>query len=353
MQIQLTKTTQPKQKPNPGTLGFGNYFTDHMFIMNYTEGKGWHDPRIEPYAPFHLDPAAMCLHYGQEVFEGMKAYYGSDKKVRLFRPLENIRRLNASSDRLCIPQLDENFALLAIEQLVNTDRDWIPIADGTSLYIRPFIVAVDPFLGVRPASQYVFAVILSPVGAYYPEGLAPVKIFVEQDYVRAVRGGTGAAKAGGNYAATLKAQQLAKANGCTQVLWLDGIERKLIEEVGTSNAFFVIDDEIITPALSGSILPGITRKSCIELLRANGRTVVERPITLDEVLAAAREGTLKEAFATGTAAVISPMGTLLCGEDEYIINANETGDIAQWLYNELTGIQWGRVKDSLGWTKEI
>ena len=353
MQISLKKTTEPKSKPDTSNLGFGNYFTDHMFLMNYKDGKGWHNPRIVPYAPFQLDPAAMCLHYGQEVFEGMKAYYGTDKKVRLFRPLENIRRLNASSDRLCIPPLDEDFTLHAIEELVQLDRDWIPTADGTSLYIRPFIIAADPFLGVRPASEYIFAVILSPVGAYYPEGLAPVKIFVERDHVRAVRGGTGAAKAGGNYAATLKAQQMAKASGCAQVMWLDGIERKYIEEVGTSNAFFVIGDEVITPALSGSILPGITRKSCIELLRANGHTVVERAITLDEVLAAARSGNLKEAFATGTAAVISPMGTLLCDDEEIIINRNETGDIAQWLYNELTGIQWGRVKDNFEWTKVI
>ncbi|MCL2195729.1 MAG: branched-chain amino acid aminotransferase [Oscillospiraceae bacterium] len=353
MQISFKKTTSPKTKPDPEFLGFGNYFTDHMFLMNYRDDKGWHNPRIVPYARFELDPAAMCLHYGQEVFEGMKAYHGSDKKVRLFRPLENIRRLNASSDRLCIPQLDEDFTLHAIEELVNVDRDWIPTADGTSLYIRPFIVATDPFLGVRAGSEYTFAVILSPVGAYYPEGLAPVKIFVEQDYVRAVQGGTGAAKAGGNYAATLKAQQAAKDNGCAQVLWLDGIERKFIEEVGTSNAFFAIGDEIITPALSGSILPGITRKSCIELLRANGYTVAERAIALEEVLAAAKAGTLKEAFATGTAAVISPMGALRCGDEEHIINNNETGEIAQWLYNELTGIQWGRVTDVFGWTKEI
>ncbi|MCL2530968.1 MAG: branched-chain amino acid aminotransferase [Oscillospiraceae bacterium] len=354
MQISIKEYNGPyKKRPDPNNLGFGNYFTDHMFIMNYADGKGWHNPRIEPYAPFQLDPAAMCLHYGQEVFEGMKAYHGSDKKVRLFRPLENIRRLNASSDRLCIPLLDEDFTLHAIEELVQLDRDWIPTTDGTSLYIRPFIIAADPFLGVRPASEYIFAVILSPVGAYYPEGLAPVKIFVEKDHVRAVRGGTGAAKAGGNYAATLKAQQMAKASGCAQVMWLDGIERKYIEEVGTSNAFFVIGDEVITPALSGSILPGITRKSCIELLRANGHAVVERAITLEEVLAATRSGNLKEAFATGTAAVISPMGTLLCDDEEIIINRNETGEIAQWLYNELTGIQWGRVKDNFDWTKVI
>jgi len=353
MQISLKKATELKQKPDPNTLGFGNFFTDHMFIMDYKDDKGWYNPRIVPYAPFKLDPAAMCLHYGQEVFEGMKAYYGADKKVRLFRPQENLARLNASNDRMCIPQLDEAFALHAIEELVRLEHNWIPTADGTSLYIRPYIIAVDPFLGVRPASQYVFAVILSPVGAYYPEGLAPVKIFVEQDYVRAVRGGTGFAKAGGNYAATLKAQQSAKEKGCTQVLWLDGIERKYIEEVGTSNAFFVINNEVITPALSGSILPGVTRKSCIELLRAHGYTVVERAITLDEVLEAAKSGTLKEAFATGTAAVISPMGALVCGSDEIVINGNETGAIAQWLYNELTGIQWGRVKDNFGWTRDI
>jgi len=352
MQITFECNQAPKQKPGPNNLGFGNYFTDHMFIMNHDDGR-WHSPRIVPYGPFSLEPSAMCLHYGQEVFEGMKAYGGQDGKVRLFRPEENIARLNLSNDRLCIPQLDEAFVLHAIEELVKVDRDWIPMQDGASLYIRPFVFAVDPFLGVRPAKQYVFAVILSPVGAYYPEGMSPVKIFVEQNYVRAVRGGTGAAKAGGNYAGTLKAQKGAQAKGCAQVLWLDGLERKFIEEVGTSNVFFAIGDEIITPALQGSVLSGVTRKSCIELLRAKGHTVVERPLALAEVLAAIKDGTLKEAFGTGTAAVISPVGALVCGEDELVVNGFETGEISRWLYDELTGIQWGKIADKFNWTKEI
>ena len=353
MQIKFERNTAPKPKPDQTKLGFGNYFTDHMFVMKYDETEGWHNAGIVPYGPFCLDPAAMCLHYGQEVFEGMKAYYGSDGKVRLFRPEENIARLNASNERLCIPQLDEAFVLRAIEELVNVDRDWIPTQDGTSLYIRPFVFAVDPYVGVRPANQYIFAVILSPVGAYYPEGLNPVSIFVEQEYVRAVRGGTGMAKAGGNYAATLKAQGIAKQKGYTQVLWLDGIERKYIEEVGTMNVFFVIGDEIITPELSGSILPGITRKSCIELLRNKGYNVVERALALEEVLQAVASGQLKESFGTGTAAVISPVGALACGEEVITINSGKTGEISQWLYDELTGIQWGKIADQYGWTKVI
>ena len=354
MQIKFERNEAPKQKPiDQSKLGFGNYFTDHMFLMNYDEGQGWHDPRIVPYGPIRLDPAAMCLHYGQEVFEGMKAYFGADGKIRLFRPEENMARLNLSNERLCIPLLDEEFAVHAIEELVKTDREWIPTEDGTSLYIRPYIFAIDPFLGVRPANQYIFAIILSPVGAYYPEGLNPVKIFVEQEYVRAIRGGTGYAKAGGNYAGTLKAQRLAQAKGCAQVMWLDGLERKFIEEVGTSNVFFAIGDEVITPELQGSVLSGITRKSSIELLRSKGYKVMERPIALDEVLAAEKTGQLKEVFGTGTAAVISPVGSLACGDEEFVINSNETGPIAQGLYDELTGIQWGKIADKYNWTKVI
>ena len=354
MQITFERNTAPKQKPqDQSKLGFGNYFTDHMFMLNYDEGQGWHSPRIVPYGPISLDPAAMCLHYGQEVFEGMKAYYGADGKIRLFRPAENMARLNLSNERLCIPQLDEGFALHAIEELVKVEKDWIPTEDGTSLYIRPYIFAIDPFLGVRPATQYIFAIILSPVGAYYPEGLNPVKIYVEQECVRAVRGGTGYAKAGGNYAGTLKAQKAANAMGYAQALWLDGIERKYIEEVGAMNVFFVLEDEIVTPALQGSILSGITRKSCIELLRTKGYTVTERPIAIDEIIQASKAGKLKEAFGSGTAVVVSPIGALRCGEDELIINNGATGAITQALYDELTGIQWGKIADGYNWTKVI
>ena len=364
-QIRFERTAAPKQKPDQNALGFGKHFTDHMFLMNYDEGQGWHDPRIVPYGPISLAPAAACLHYGQEVFEGMKAYFGVDGKIRLFRPEENMARLNLSNERLCIPPIDEALAVHAIEELVKTDRDWIPTQDGTSLYIRPFIFAVDPFVGVRPAEHLVFCVILSPVGAYYPEGLNPVKIFVENEYVRAVRGGTGFAKAGGNYAASLKAQREAQARGFTQVLWLDGIERRYIEEVGTMNVFFVFEnggvpDEsadslgcVVTPALTGSILGGITRKSCIDILRGWGYTVNERPLALEEVVAAAKSGTLKEAFGSGTAAVVSPIGALHCDGETLGVTNGEIGALTQRLYDELTGIQWGKIADTRGWTKVI
>ena len=273
-EITIERTQHPKQKPTDQTrLGFGNYYTDHMFLMNYDEGKGWHDPRIVPYGPIELDPAAMCLHYGQEVFEGLKAYRTEDGRILLFRPDRNMARLNSSNERLCIPAIDEAFAVEAIKKLVSVDQDWIPTAEGTSLYIRPFIFATEAQVGVHPAQELLFAIILSPVGAYYPEGLNPVKIYVEDKYVRAVRGGMGYTKTGGNYAASLKAQDEAEKVGYTQVLWLDGVERKYIEEVGTMNVFFVIDDEIVTPELQGSILPGVTRMSCIELLKKQGYAV--------------------------------------------------------------------------------
>lgn len=296
-EITIERTQHPKQKPTDQTrLGFGNYYTDHMFLMNYDEGKGWHDPRIVPYGPIELDPAAMCLHYGQEVFEGLKAYRTEDGRILLFRPDRNMARLNSSNERLCIPAIDEAFAVEAIKKLVSVDQDWIPTAEGTSLYIRPFIFATEAQVGVHPAQELLFAIILSPVGAYYPEGLNPVKIYVEDKYVRAVRGGMGYTKTGGNYAASLKAQDEAEKVGYTQVLWLDGVERKYIEEVGTMNVFFVIDDEIVTPELQGSILPGVTRMSCIELLKKQGYKVSERRLSIEEVAEAADAGKLKEAF---------------------------------------------------------
>lgn len=354
MQITIERTKNPKQKPaDQSKLGFGNYYTDHMFLMNYDEGEGWHNPRIVPYAPIALDPAAMCLHYGQEVFEGMKAYRAEDGRILLFRPDRNMARLNVSNDRLCIPAIDEEFAVEAVKALVKVDEDWIPTAEGTSLYIRPFIIAVDAHVGVHPANHLIFAIILSPVGAYYPEGLNPVKIYVENKYVRAVRGGMGFTKTGGNYAASLKAQDEAEKVGYSQVLWLDGVERKYIEEVGTMNVFFVIDDEIITPALQGSILPGITRMSCVELLKSKGYNVSERRLSVDEVEKAADEGRLKEAFGSGTAAVISPIGELKIGDKKITINNGEIGAISQELYDTLTGIQWGKLPDTMNWTVEV
>lgn len=353
-EIRIELTKHPKQKPTDETkLGFGQIFTDHMFIMNYDEGQGWHDPRIVPYGPIPLDPAAMCLHYGQEVFEGMKAYRAKDGRVLLFRPEKNMARLNVSNERLCIPQIDESFGVQAVKELVKVDQDWIPTAEGTSLYIRPFIFAVDPHVGVHPAHHLLFVIILSPVGAYYPEGLNPVKIYVEENYVRAVRGGMGFTKTAGNYAASLKAQDEAEKQHYTQVLWLDGVERKYIEEVGTMNVFFVIDDEIVTPSLQGSILSGITRMSCIELLRSWGYRVSERRLSIQEVADAASNGRLKEAFGTGTAAVISPIGELKWGDHKMVINNGEIGEISQKLYDQLTGIQWGSVEDKMHWTVEV
>lgn len=353
-EIKVELTKQPKAKPTDETkLGFGSIFTDHMFVMNYDEGQGWHDARIVPYGPIELDPSAMCLHYGQTVFEGMKAYRAKDGRVLLFRPEKNMARLNVSNERLCIPKIDEAFALKCIEKLVSIEKDWIPTAEGTSLYIRPFIFATDAHVGVHPGKHLMFMVICSPVGAYYPEGLNPVKIYVESKYVRAVRGGMGYAKTGGNYAASLKAQDEAEEQKYTQVLWLDGVERKYVEEVGTMNVFFVIGDEVVTPALQGSILPGVTRMSAIEILKSWGLNVSERPIEIQEIYDAYQNGQLKEAFGTGTAAVISPIGQLKWDDHVMEINNGKIGEISQRLYDTLTGIQWGNIEDTMHWTIEV
>ena len=351
--MNIIKTTSPKTKPPADQLGFGQYFTDHMFLCDYSPEKGWHDARIVPYAPLSLDPASMVLHYGQELFEGLKAYYGVDGRVRLFRAEENFKRMNRSAMRLHVPVLDENFVLSALRELIRTDKDWIPDAPECSLYIRPFIIATDPFLGVRGSHNYTFVIILSPVGAYYKGGLTPTRIFVEPSDVRAVRGGTGDAKIGGNYAATIRAQENAKLEGFTQVMWLDAIERKYVEEIGTSNAFFVINDTVITPPLNGTILPGITRSSVIELLRSWGIGIKERQISIDEVIAAADSGALTESFASGTAAVISPVGSLHYDSRDIVIGGDNIGPTTQKLYDTLTGIQWGRVEDTFNWTKVL
>ena len=352
----MTNMWSVKIEPKPTDetkLGFGSIFTDHMFVMNYDEGQGWHDARIVPYGPIELDPSAMCLHYGQTVFEGMKAYRAKDGRVLLFRPEKNMARLNVSNERLCIPKIDEAFALKCIEKLVSIEKDWIPTAEGTSLYIRPFIFATDAHVGVHPGKHLMFMVICSPVGAYYPEGLNPVKIYVESKYVRAVRGGMGYAKTGGNYAASLKAQDEAEEQKYTQVLWLDGVERKYVEEVGTMNVFFVIGDEVVTPALQGSILPGVTRMSAIEILKSWGLNVSERPIEIQEIYDAYQNGQLKEAFGTGTAAVISPIGQLKWDDHVMEINNGKIGEISQRLYDTLTGIQWGNIEDTMHWTVEV
>ncbi|MDD4565456.1 MAG: branched-chain amino acid aminotransferase [Eubacteriales bacterium] len=352
-EFKVTKTTTPKQKPDINHLKFGTAFTDHMFIMNYLEGKGWHDGRIVPYAPITLDPAAAVLHYAQEMFEGLKAYKSKDGRILLFRPDMNAKRTTRTNDRICIPGIDEELYVEAIKALVKFDSDWIPGKEGTSLYIRPFIFATEPFLGVRSSKEYNFMIILSPVGAYYGEGLAPTKIFVEDEYVRAAVGGTGYSKIGGNYVASLKSQEKAHEQGYSQVLWLDGVERKYVEEIGTSNAFFVIGDEVITAPLEGTILPGITRDSVIHLLKDWGITISERRLTIDEIYKAYEEGKLKEVFASGTAAVISPVGELCWKNKKIEINDNEIGVLSKKLYDELSGIQLGSIKDKFGWTVEV
>lgn len=354
MEISITKTTTPKQKPaDESKLGFGQYYTDHMFIMNYDEGEGWHNPRIVPYGPFELDPAAMVLHYAQEIFEGMKAYRTADGSIQLFRPDKNMARMNVSCDRLCIPKIDEEFAIKAIKTLVEVDKDWVPSLDGTSLYIRPYIFATDAQVGVHPAKHLTFAIILSPVGAYYPQGIAPVKIFVEQKYVRAVIGGTGFTKAGANYAISLKGQEEAAEQGYVQTLWLDGVERKYVEEVGSMNCFFKIDGTIYTAPTVGTVLPGITRMSCIELLKKWGYKVSEDRLAITDIIKASKEGKLEEVFGTGTAAVISPVGELRYEDDVCIINNGEIGEVTHKLYNTLTGIQWGKIEDDMGWTTKV
>ena len=323
MEIKIQLTDHPKQKPTDQTkLGFGHCFTDHMFLMDYHEGQGWHDPRIVPYGPIPMDPSSSCLHYAQEIFEGMKAYRTAEGKIQFFRPQENFKRLNNSCQRLVIPQMDEGFLLEALKKFVTIEKDWVPSAPGTSLYIRPFIIANQDFLGVHPSISYIYCVILSPSGAYYASGLNPVKIYVETKYVRVSKGGMGMVKTGGNYAASLLAQEEAEKQGYSQVLWLDGVERKYVEEVGSMNVFFKINGEIITPALTGSILPGITRKSVIEMLKSWGMPVSERRLPLQELLDAVEAGTLEEAWGTGTACVISPIGELKCGDKHVTINNN-------------------------------
>ena len=320
-----------------------------MFVMNYTEGKGWHDPRIVPYGEISIEPSAMVFHYGQSMFEGMKAYRGKDDTIYLFRPDMNAKRANQSNERLCIPEIPEDMFVEAVKAVVDVDRDWVPSDPGTSLYIRPFVIATDAFLGVAPSKTYLFMVILSPSGAYYESGLEPVGIWIEDEYVRAVKGGMGFAKTGGNYAASLIAQVKAHDSGYSQVLWLDGVERKYIEEVGAMNICFKIAGKVVTPMLNGSILPGITRNSILQVCRDWGYEVEERRISVDELVAAAKDGTLEEVFGTGTAAVVSPVNKLRYEDDVMNIGDGSIGELTQKLYDELTGIQWGEREDTRGW----
>ena len=353
LNIKIQKRETLKEKPDQNNLGFGKYFTDYMFIMDWDEGKGWHDARIVPYGPLEMSPASTALHYGAEIFEGMKAYHTVDGKIQLFRPYENAKRMNSSAERLCLPQLPEDDFVEAVTALVNIDRDWVPTAPGTSLYVRPFMIGDDHTLGVHGVHHAMFMVILCPVGSYYKEGLNPVKILIETEDVRAVRGGTGFAKCGGNYAASSRAGKKAEEKGYSQVLWLDGVERKYIEEVGAMNVMFKINGEVVTPALLGSILPGITRKSCLEILKKEGIKATERLLSLEELTNAVENGTLEEAWGCGTAAVISPIGLIEVNGKKYEINNGKIGPVSQMLYDKITGIQTGKVKDEFNWTVEV
>jgi len=329
-------------------LGFGDIYSDHMFRLDYHNGA-WRDPRIEPFGPLLLSPAAMCLHYAQEIFEGLKCYRQSSGALALFRPRDNFARLNRSARRVCIPPLDEELCLAALKELIKVDQDWVPRGRGTSLYIRPFVIAVEPHLGVRPASEYFFLIITGPVGAYYAAGFSPINIYVEPYYSRAALGGLGEIKTGGNYAASILAAEEAHRQGFSQILWLDPKEHKYIEEVGSMNMFFVIDDEVITPPLSGTILAGITRDSVLTLARDWGFKTAERPLSIDELLAAGRNGRLKEAFGTGTACVISPVGRLRYREDEVTVGVGGIGPLTQRLYDEILGLQVGDRPDPYNW----
>ena len=357
MEIKITKAPPDRLKPKPtdeSKLGFGNIFTDHMFQLDYLEGKGWQNPRIEPYGMIQLDPAAMSLHYGQMIFEGLKCYRRKDGGLNLFRARDNFIRMNRSCRRMCIPELEVEEVVAAMKELLLVEKEWVPHTHGTSLYIRPTIIATEPHLGVRPATEYLFYIILGPVGAYYPEGFSPIRILVEDKYVRAAPGGVGEAKTAGNYAASLLAAEQAHQKGFTQVLWLDARERSYVEEVGTMNMLFLIDDELITPPLGGTILPGITRLTVLDLIREwGGYRISERQISIDEVISAISDGSLKEAFGAGTAAVISPVGEIVYKGEYHTVADGQTGPLARKLYDEITGVQYGLKADIHGWVEQI
>lgn len=352
-ELEVIKSTNKKEKPSQDQVPFGTIFTDHMLTMEYSVDKGWHDPKIQPYAPITLDPAAMIFHYGQTVFEGLKAYRTEDGRILLFRPEKNLERLNLSSERLSIPDIDEEMVLEYLTKLIELDQDWVPSTKGTSLYIRPFIISTEASLAVAPAQSYKFMVILAPVGSYFSGGLTPVVIHVEDQFTRAVKGGTGMAKTAGNYSSGYQAQANAKKTGNADVLWLDGVEKKYIEEVGSMNIFFKINGEVLTPALNGSILKGVTRMSIIELLNSWGVSVTERKISVDEIYQASEAGVLEEVFGTGTAAVISPVGELNWKGKKMVVNNHEIGELSQKLYDTITGIQTGQLEDILDWTVEV
>ncbi|MCD7757578.1 MAG: branched-chain amino acid aminotransferase [Clostridiales bacterium] len=352
IKVELTKT--PKAKPaDESKLGFGKLFSDHMFVMDYTEGQGWHAPRIIPYQPFVLDPACVVFHYAQEIFEGMKAYRTAEGKIQLFRPDCNAQRMNDSADRLCIPRIPTEDYIQAVKALVEVEKDWVPHTDGASLYIRPYIFATDVGLGVHASKHYTFAIICSPSGAYYAEGIDPVRIYVEDEFIRAAPGLTGFTKCGGNYAASIKAGEMAEEQGFAQVLWLDGVEKKYVEEVGSMNIMFKISGKIYTAACVGTVLPGVTRRSCIELCKDWGYEVIEGKLPIADVMKAAKEGKLEEVFGTGTAAVVSPVKELRWKDEVAYISDGKIGPLTQKLYDTLTGIQWGKIEDTKGWTVPV
>ncbi len=353
MEIKVTKTQAPKERIEDSKLGFGRYFSDHMFMMDYDTENGWHGARIVPFENLSIHPASTVLHYGAEIFEGLKAYRTTSGEIRLFRPMENIKRMNRSAERMCLPLLDEQEAYEALLAFVDCERDWVPHSEGTSLYLRPFMFGNDEHLGVHAVSRATFIIIASPSGSYYKEGINPVSIMIESEDVRAVKGGTGFTKCGGNYAASTRAGQRAAEKGYSQVLWLDGVHRKYIEEVGAMNVMFKINGEVCTPMLNGSILPGITRMSCLEVLRDMGYNATERLISVDELVDAMKNGTLEEAWGCGTAAVVSPIGKLSYLGEDYTVNGGKIGETTQLLYDTLTGIQWGKVEDKFGWIVKV
>ena len=353
MEIKITKTSTPGVMPAEDKLGFGKVFTDHMLLVDWEESKGWYNARIEPFGRISLHPASTVLHYGAEIFEGLKAYRRADGGVQLFRPTENVKRMNNSAERMSLPQMDEEDMLQLLTAFVKLEERWVPKTFGSSLYLRPFLFGNDEALGVHAVKNATFMIIGSPSGSYYKEGINPVGIMIENEDVRTVRGGTGYAKCGGNYAASTRAGERAAKKGYSQVLWLDGVERKYVEEVGAMNVMFKINGEIITPLLTGSILPGITRKSWIEVLKSQGYSVVERLISVDELLQALKDNSLEEAWGCGTAAVVSPIGKFAFGDQEYVVNGGKIGTVTQGLYDTLTGIQWGKTPDPFGWVYRL
>ena len=353
MELTIVKTENPKTMPPENELGFGKFFTDHMLVVEWESGKGWYDAKIVPFGRISLHPASTVLHYGAEIFEGLKAYRRADGGIQLFRPMENVKRMNQSAERMSLPTMDEAEMLSLIETFVKLEERFVPKSFGTSLYLRPYLFGNDETLGVHAVHRATFMLIASPSGSYYKEGINPVGIMIEDEDVRTVRGGTGYAKCGGNYAASTRAGERAAKKGYSQVLWLDGVERKYIEEVGAMNVMFKIAGKIITPKLTGSILPGITRKSCIEVLKSEGYEVEERLFSLEELVSALESGALEEAWGTGTAAVVSPIGKLAIGDKEYVVGGGKIGEVTSKLYDTLTGIQWGKRPDPFGWVYKL